>query len=270
MIRNPAVAGQFYPGEREVLSLEIEGLTDRVAAKKEDVIGMVLPHAGYMYSGAVAGAAIGSINPKPVYIIMGPNHTGLGSPFSISASDSWRTPLGEVKINGTLAQTILKNCRQIHKDELAHIHEHSIEVELPFLQKLQDKFTFVPIVISLSNIETYRQIGECLAKSLKELKLEKDTAIIASSDMTHYEPQESAEKKDSKAIDAILNLDEKALIERVEELDISMCGFAPCAIMIVAAKILGAKHARLVKYQTSADASGDSSSVVGYAGIIIN
>lgn len=270
MVRNPAVAGQFYPGERDVLSLEIEGLTGHVAAKKEDVIGMVLPHAGYIYSGAVAAATLASVKPKSIYIIMGPNHTGLGSPFSVSASDSWKTPLGEVKINSELTERILKDCRQIRKDELAHIHEHSIEVQLPFLQKITDKFTFVPIVVTPASLEAYRAMGECLAMSLKELKIEKDTAIIASSDMTHYESQESAKEKDSKAIDAILNLDEKALVERVEEFDITMCGFAPCAIMIAAAKKLGAKRARLVKYQTSGDVSQDHSSVVGYAGIIIN
>lgn len=270
MIRSPAVAGHFYPGQRETLSLEIEGLAGLIAAKKENAIGMLLPHAGYIYSGAVAAATVASANPKSTYIIMGPNHTGLGSPFSVSASDSWRTPLGDVKINGELAQKILKDCRQIRKDELAHIHEHSIEVQLPFLQKLQDKFTFVPIVIAPANLEVYRQIGECLAKSVKELKMEKETAIIASSDMTHYESQESAKEKDSKAIDAILNLDEKALVERVERLGISMCGFAPAAIMIAAAKKLGAENARLVKYQTSGDVSQDHSSVVGYAGIIVN
>ena len=270
MVRNPAVAGQFYPGEREVLELEIEALTARAKTKREDVIGMVLPHAGYIYSGAVAAATLASVNPKSTYIIMGPNHTGLGSQFSVSASDFWRTPLGDVKINIELTERILKDCGKIHKDELAHIHEHSIEVQLPFLQKLQEMFTFVPIVISASGLKAYIEIGECLAKAVKELKIEKETAIIASSDMTHYESQHSAEEKDSKAIDAILNLDEKALIERVQELDITMCGFAPCAIMIAAAKRLGAKKARLVKYQTSGDASGDRSSVVGYAGIIIS
>ena len=270
MIRNPAVAGQFYPGEREVLSAEIDNLTAGASKEKEDALGMVLPHAGYLYSGAVAGAVLTSIKPKPVYIIMGPNHTGCGSPFSISASDLWKTPLGETKINIELKEKILKNCHMLREDEFAHIHEHSIEVQLPFLQKLQNKFTFVPIVIALANLEAYRKIGESLAKSIKDLKMEKDTAIIASSDMTHYESGASAKEKDSKAIDAILNLDEKALVERVEEFGITMCGFAPAAIMIVAAKKLGAKNARLVKYQTSGDVSGDASSVVGYAGIIVN
>lgn len=270
MIRNPVVAGQFYPGESDVLSQDVDNLLVQDGKKKEDVIGMVLPHAGYIYSGEVAGSVLASIDPKKVYIILGPNHTGLGSQFSVSASDHWRTPLGDARINTELTEKILKNCRFIRKDELAHINEHSIEVQLPFLQKLGNDFSFVPVVVNLANIETYRHIGECLARSLKDLKLEKEAAIIASSDMTHYEPQESAKKKDFEAIEAVLRLDEKALIDRVEELEITMCGFAPVAIMIAAAKKLGAGKARLVMYRTSGDATGDYSSVVGYAGIILN
>lgn len=270
MIRNPAVAGQFYPGEREVLLRELDELMGRGAGVKEEVVGMVMPHAGYMYSGPVAASVIGSAAPKQNYIIIGPNHTGLGSPFSISASDSWKTPLGNVKLNMELVKKILKDCPQIRIDELAQIHEHSIEVQLPFLQKACGNFSFVPIVVYPSDLPTYRKIGEALAASIKELSIEKETSIMASSDMTHYESQESAEEKDRKVIDAILNLDEKALVERVKKFNISMCGFAPCAIMIAAAKKMGASKARLVKYQTSGDVTRDRGSVVGYAGIIIN
>ena len=269
MIRNPAVAGQFYADSKEPLAKEVQGLIDETAVK-EEAIGVVSPHAGYIYSGPVAGFTLSSIKPKSKYIIMGPNHTGLGSPFSMTASDFWRTPLGEVAVDKTLADKILKNCPDIKKDELAHINEHSIEVQLPFLQTLQKEFTFVPIVVSMGDLETYRNIGEGIAKSIKELGCEKDVTIIASSDMTHYESQETAKDKDSKAIDAILNLDEKSLLETVEKFDISMCGVVPAAIMISAAKKLGAKSAHLVKYQTSGEASGDYSSVVGYAGIIVN
>jgi MEMO1 family protein len=269
MVRNPAVAGQFYSGSKEPLAKEVRSLI-KEPAKKIDAIGVLSPHAGYVYSGPVAGITLSSIEPKTHYIILGPNHTGLGSAFSMSASDSWKTPLGEVSINKALADMILKNCPDVKKDELAHIHEHSIEVQLPFLQVLQENFTFVPIVVSMAGLETYRKVGEAIAKSVKDLKLEKDVTIIASSDMTHYESQDSAKDKDSRAIDAILKLDEKALVERVEEFEITMCGFAPAAIMITAAKKLGAKNAQLVRYQTSGDVSGDYSSVVGYAGIIIS
>jgi len=269
VIRNPAVAGQFYSGSKESLAKEVQKLIPVSAEKKEDAIGVVSPHAGYPYSGLVAGKTLSSIKPKPIYLIMGPNHTGDGSPFSLSTSDSWATPLGNVTINKTLAEKILKNCPEISKDEFAHIREHSIEVQLPILQTLQESFTIVPIVISQGGIEQYRKIGHAIAKSIKELKLEKDVTIIASSDMTHYESQNAAEEKDSKAIDAILKLDEEALLECVRQLDISMCGVAPAAIMLAAAKSLGAKKAKLIKYQTSGDASGDYSSVVGYAGIVV-
>jgi len=269
MVRNPVVAGQFYPESKESLAKEVKKLIFASIEKKEDAIGVISPHAGYVYSGPVAGATLSSIRSRPVYVIMGPNHTGLGSSFSLSTSDSWITPLGIVKINKTLADKILKNCPEIARDEFAHVGEHSIEVQLPILQVLQDEFTIVPIVISSGSIEQYGKIGQAIAKAIKELKLEKDVVIIASSDMTHYESQDSAKAKDFEAIDAILKLDEEALVERVGKLDISMCGCAPAAIMMVAAKALGAKKARLVKYQTSGDVSGDYSSVVGYAGIIV-
>lgn len=269
MIRNPAVAGQFYSGSKESLIEEVGKLIPASAKKKEDAIGVISPHAGYIYSGSVAGAVLSSIKPKPVYIIMGPNHTGLGSPFSLSTSDAWITPLGSVTINKTLAERILKNCPEISRDEFAHIQEHSIEMQLPILQVLQKSFTIVPIVVSPGPIEQYKKIGQGIAKSIRELKLEKDVAIIASSDMTHYESQDSAREKDSRVIDAVLKLDEKALLERIEKFDISMCGYAPAAIMMAAAKSLGAGKAKLIKYQTSADVSGDYSSVVGYAGMVI-
>ncbi|MDO8536188.1 MAG: AmmeMemoRadiSam system protein B [Candidatus Omnitrophota bacterium] len=263
------MAGQFYSGTRDSLIKETGKLTLLSPEKKDDAIGVISPHAGYDYSGLVAGLTLSSIKPKPVYVIMGPNHTGLGSPFSLSTSDSWATPLGNITVNKTLSERIVKNCPAITKDEFAHVQEHSIEVQLPILQALQDSFTIVPIVISIGTIEQYRKIGLAIAKSIRELKLEKDVTIIASSDMTHYESQNSAQEKDSMAIDAILKLDEDALAGCVEKFDISMCGYAPASIMITAAKSLGAKKARLVKYQTSGDASGDYSSVVGYAGIVI-
>ena len=270
MIRNPAVAGQFYRGTKEALEKEVAPLVKKEAAK-EDAIGVVSPHAGYLYSGAVAGATLSSIKPKKTYIIMGPNHTGFGEPFGLSAAQSWRTPLGEVKIDKALAEAIKKNSGYIKYDDLSHAHEHSIEVQLPFLQHLQgNDFKFVPIVISQGLLEAYRDIGKEIALAVKELKMEKDVAIIASSDMTHYESQKAAEKKDRAAIDAILALDEERLVDSISSLGITMCGYAPAAIMIAAAKLLGAKKARLVKYMTSGNATGDYTSVVGYAGIIIS
>jgi len=269
MIRNAAVAGQFYPGSKDALLREVGSLIDKTSPK-EDAIGAVSPHAGYMYSGRVAGSVFSAIKPKKTYIIMGPNHTGMGEPFGLSKSQSWKTPLGEVRIDKRLADAVRNNSKYIKEDDISHLQEHSIEVQLPFLQYIQKDFTFVPIVISYAALDIYRKIGQEIAGAVKELKLEGSVTIIASSDMTHYESQEEAKRKDSIAIDAVLKMDEAKLIESVSKLDITMCGYAPTAIMITAAKELGAKTARLVNYRTSGDASGDYSSVVGYAGIVIS
>ena len=268
MTRNPAVAGQFYPDSEKTLTKQLGTMVD-LSMKKESAIGVVSPHAGYIYSGYVAGAVLSSIKPRPVYVIMGPNHTGLGGPFSICSSDTWKTPLGEVRVNKKLASALSAGCPLIKEDETAHIYEHSIEVQLPFLQTIQKDFTFVPIVIGSNSLADFQEVGKAIAAAVKKLKMESDVTIIASSDMTHYEPQDRVEEKDKKAIAAILELDEKKLIDAVGKFDITMCGFGPVSTMLAASKALGAKEAKLIKYQTSGDTSGDFSSVVGYAGIII-
>lgn len=268
MIRNPVVAGQFYPDSKEALLRDLESFS-RKNTGQEDAIGVVSPHAGYQYSGPVAADVLGSIKQKDVYIIIGPNHTGMGQPFGLSSATAWKTPLGDVKIDKELADEIARNSAYVRYDDLSHAGEHSIEVQLPFLQCTGKDFRFVPIVAADATLDMYRAIGRELARAVKALKLEKKVSIIASSDMTHYESLSSARKKDNIAIKAVLELDEAALIKRIAEYDISMCGYAPTAIMLVAAKELGAKTARLVSYRTSGDATGDYESVVGYAGIII-
>jgi AmmeMemoRadiSam system protein B len=268
MIRNPAVAGQFYPESKTSLLREVESLIDSKAIKS-DAIGVVSPHAGYVYSGSVAGSVFSSIKPKGNYVILGPNHTGLGERFGLDKGRAWKTPMADVRVNRVLADAIIDRSRNIKYDSLSHAHEHSIEVQLPFLQVLQEDFEFVPICVSYADLDAYILTGKAIAEAIKDVKLQKDTVIVASSDMTHYEPQEDARKKDSLAIEAILALDEKSLVDRVAEMGITMCGFAPVAIMLAAAKELGASSARLVRYQTSGDTSGDYSSVVGYAGIIV-
>jgi len=261
MIRNPVVAGQFYPSSASKLKAMIEGMI------KEEAIGLVSPHAGYVYSGPVAAAVISRIKFKDTFIIMGPNHTGAGKPLSIMTEGKWKTPLGEVEIDSKLAKKILATSKHLQEDKTAHLYEHSIEVQLPFLQYFNTEFKLVPIVLAYAGGAIYKEIGKALAKAVKESGGK--AVIIASSDMTHYEPQASAQRKDTQAIEAVLALDEDELLKRVEKLDITMCGFAPAVSLIVAAKELGAKGAELVKYQTSGDATGDYSSVVGYAGIII-
>lgn len=269
-IRDAVVAGQFYPGSRASLLKMIESMKQDVAAKKVDAIGVISPHAGYIYSGSVAAATMASIKPKDIYIILGPNHTGMGAEFGISTADAWRTPLGDVKIDRELAGRIMNDCIMIEDDDASSEQEHSIEVQLPILQSMQADLSFVPIVVSQTDIDVYRKVGHCIARSIKSLDLAHDITIIASSDMTHYEPQEQARRKDFAAIDAILKLNEDEMLGHINELDITMCGYAPAMIMMIAAKELGARSAELVKYQTSGDASGDYSSVVGYAGIIVS
>lgn len=263
--RKPVVSGQFYSGSRTLLKRSVEGFT-KERKEKFDAIGAVSPHAGYMCSGIVAGEVLSSLKPKPTYVIIGPNHTGLGVPFGLDAERSWQTPLGEIQVDKELARTILKECEYVQSDTLCHDREHSIEVQLPFLQHLSKNFRFVPITIANAKKEIYKDIGTGIASAVKTLK--RNATIIASNDMTHYEPAESAEKKDKLAIERILALDVTGLIDTVKKHDISMCGVAPTAVMMHAAIELGARKAELIRYATSGEATGDYSAVVGYAGIV--
>ncbi|MBI4286653.1 MAG: AmmeMemoRadiSam system protein B [Chloroflexi bacterium] len=265
MIREPAVAGQFYPASAAQLEAMIKTMIDEEAAK-EETIGLLLPHAGYPYSGPVAGATLSRLKFKGTFIIIGPNHTGRGKPFSIMTEGAWKTPLGKVEIDAELAKQILAGSKYLQEDSGAHQYEHSIEVQLPFLQHFQRDIKLVPIILSYGPADIYKEIGQELAAAIK--KAQRGVVIIASSDMSHYEPHEVAQKKDHQAIEAMLALDEDELLRRVEKQNISMCGYAPATCLIAAAKALGATRAELVKYQTSGDTTGDRSAVVGYAGII--
>ena len=266
MIRVPVVSGTFYPASLSQLKARIEGMVDEKAVK-EEVIGLISPHAGYIYSGPVAGAVISRIKFKDTFIILGPNHTGIGKPCSIMTEGMWKTPLGEVEIDSELGKQILATSSYLQEDYAAHEFEHSIEVQLPFLQYFKPDIKLVPIILAYSSGAIYKEIGREIAKAVKDLN--REVVIIASSDMTHYESQESAQRKDTQAVGAILDLNEGELLKRVDELNITMCGYAPTVSLISAAKELGATGAELVKYQTSGDTTGDYSNVVGYAGIII-
>jgi AmmeMemoRadiSam system protein B len=266
MIRSPVVAGQFYPGSPDGLRRMIESMVDKKAEKVE-AIGLISPHAGYIYSGAVAAAVVSRIKFKDTFVILGPNHTGRGKSFSIMSEGTWETPLGDVEIDSELGKRILATSSCLEEDHMAHQFEHSLEVQVPFLQYFKPDVRIVPIVIGHASGAVYKKIGSELASAIKESK--KGVIILASSDMTHYEPHETARRKDSQAIEAIVDLDEDELLRRVDEFDISMCGYAPAVSLISAAKELGAKKAELIKYQTSGDTSGDYGSVVGYAGIIV-
>ncbi|UCB44235.1 MAG: AmmeMemoRadiSam system protein B [Dehalococcoidales bacterium] len=266
MIREPVVAGTFYPGTADRLQLMLEQLVEK-GAEKEDVVGALLPHAGYQYSGGVAGATISRVKFTDTFVIMGPSHTGLGEPFSIMTEGVWKTPLGEVAIDEELGKKILAASRFIKEDYVAHLQEHAVEVQLPFLQYFKPDVRIVPIILAPADVTVYQEIGQAIAGAISEVG--REVVIIASGDMTHYEPQKVAEQKDREGIEAMLHLDEMELLKRVREQDISMCAYAPAASMIVAARELGAVEAEHVSYQTSGDTTGDYSAVVGYAGIII-
>ncbi len=266
MIRDAAVAGRFYSGSFDSLRAEIEKYVDDDAVK-DKVVGLISPHAGYMFSGRVAGATISRIKLAHTFVIIGPNHAGRGERFSIMPQGSWKTPLGSVEINSELAGQILNESDVLVEDELAHLHEHSIEVQLPFLQYFRVDVKIVPILIARADSKTCNKIGMSIAKVIRDSG--QDVVIIASSDMTHYESQEIVKEKDMKAINAIIDLNEIEMMERIEADNITMCGFGPVACLLVAARELGATEAELVLYQTSGDVTGDRSSVVGYAGVII-
>ena len=267
-IRKPVAAGQFYPSSAKEINKMISLYADE-GGQKKDVIGCVLPHAGYIYSGRVAVQTISKVDIKSTVVLLGPNHTGIGVPFSIMPRGFWETPLGNVEIDEGLSRLLLNKTRHLETDILAHLDEHSLEVELPILQYFSKDFKIVPISIMSDDPEAFKELGGELAAAIKDNDLKDSVMIIASSDLTHYEEQGAAEKKDAMVIEAIKNLDENKLVRAVRQFDISMCGFAPVAVLLKAAKLLGAKKAELIKYQTSGDTTKDFSSVVGYAGITI-
>lgn len=270
MIRKPIVAGKFYPANPEILKKQLSSFAEKEGIK-ENGLACILPHAGYIYSGKVAFQTAASVEIKENIILLGPNHTGLGSLFSIVSEGVWQTPLGEVEINTQIANRLKKECPLIKEDDSANIGEHSLEVQLPIFQFLYDKkFSIVPLVLMPSNKTAYEKIADALYKTIVGLDIKNKTLIIASSDMTHYESFDSATKKDDLAIEAIKNLDEDLLMKRIEKYNISMCGYVPVVITLILAKKLGAKEAKLIKYRTSGQASGDFDSVVGYAGITIS
>jgi hypothetical protein len=266
MVRKPAQAGRFYMKEPEALREQVEKYLRR-DIKKEDVLGIMAPHAGYFYSGKVAGAVYSKINLPDTIIIIGPNHTGIGAEIAIMSEGEWEMPNGRVEIDSSLAKELLSEAGDLaREDKEAHLPEHSLEVQLPFIQYFKTDFTIVPICMRDQRVSTCRELGKALANVIKS---KTPCLIVASSDMTHYESQKDAERKDKLAIDKILKLDAEGLLKTVIDEDVSMCGPGPTATMIFACKELGAKRSELVLYNTSAEASGDYSAVVGYAGIIV-
>ncbi len=264
-VRPPAVAGHFYPGKRETLLHDIHSYTG-APVEKVRALGCVVPHAGYIYSGHVAGAVYNRIALPQRFVILCPNHTGRGHPLAVMGEGRWQTPLGEVAVDSELATVLMRNCTYLSDDPLAHAGEHALEVQLPFLQSLVGEFRFVPIVVGVGDFEVLHALGEGLGTTLQG---HDDVLIVASSDMNHYEGDAITRVKDRKAIDQLLALDPRGLYDVVERENISMCGFGPAVAMLTAARALGARTAELVKYATSGDISGDRNAVVGYAGVLV-
>jgi hypothetical protein len=273
-VRKPAVAGMFYAGTVAELEKQIEwcykhplgpGAVPQVNTEgPREIVAVVVPHAGYYYSGPVAAHAYKELANDGLFdtaVILGPNHSGYGAAVSLWPENAWQTPLGEVKINEKVARKILGGV--VKADSLAHVHEHSIEVQLPWLQHQYRKVKIVPISMLAQDIETARAVGKAISQAGNNI------IVIASSDFTHYEPHPVATDKDGSMIEAIINLDEEELYRRYELLNSTMCGLGPVASAIVAAKGMGAKTANLLKYATSGDTSGDFSQVVGYGSIVI-
>ncbi|MFH1125589.1 MAG: AmmeMemoRadiSam system protein B [Candidatus Altiarchaeota archaeon] len=272
MIRSPAVAGMFYHYERGMLREQIEECV-KPNATKEEVSGIVVPHAGYVYLGKVAGAVYSGIKMPDTFVILGPNHTGYGADFSIATSGIWRMPFGEVRIDSNLAEDILKHSKVLEINELAHSKEHSIEVQLPFMQYFSESFQIVPIAVRHypprdQFLKACEDVGNAIAEAVKNTK--EKVVVAASTDLTHYESQKTAEEKDKIALNAILALDAKKLFQEVMNRDISMCGYGPVAVTITACRKLGCTKTKLVEYMTSGDVTGDKAQVVGYGGVTIS
>ncbi len=264
-VREPAVAGQFYPGHPERLRASVTSYLS-AAAERRSAIACLVPHAGYMYSGATAGAVFSHIKVPESCIVLCPNHTGRGHPLAIMNKGEWQTPLGAVAIDTALAGKLMQNFPALTEDSDAHRSEHAIEVELPFLQICRPGVKFVPIAVGTAQLIILQQLGEAIADTLQHAK--EKALIVASSDLNHYEDDATTRVKDRKAVEKILALDAPGLYETVINESISMCGFGPTVTMLTAARCLGATKAELIKYATSADASRDYERVVGYAGII--
>ena len=266
-VRHPAVAGRFYPGKPEALRQELRSYIVPSETKLR-AVGCVSPHAGYMYSGHVAGSVYSSLELPKRFIILCPNHTGMGEPLAMMSRGSWLTPLGEVPVDTTLAEALLTDLPLIREDECAHAAEHAIEVQLPFLQLLVPDLTFVPIAVGTGRFPALEALGSAIASVVSASG--DRVLVIASSDMNHYESDQVTRIKDARAIERILALDPPGLHEVVISQNISMCGMGPTVAMLTAALTLGAKQAQLIRYATSADVSGDRDYCVGYAGIVVS
>nr|HEV7952829.1 AmmeMemoRadiSam system protein B [Candidatus Acidoferrales bacterium] len=273
MIRQPAVAGTFYPREPRELLARVQQFLDEERAENSTnsathVIACLVPHAGYVFSGAVASAVYARIKIPKRVVILGPRHRPGGANFAINSEGAWETPLGRVEIDSELARALMAACPLLVEDDVAHRREHSLEVQLPFLQALSKDFRFAPIAIGTVNFNELAELGHALAKVISNST--EPVLIVASSDLNHYESEEITHLKDHLAIDQMLALNPRGLHDTVQREGITMCGCGPAVAALTAALDLGATRAELVRYATSADVLGDRDEVVGYAGMLFH
>ncbi len=269
MIRLPAVAGRFYPADIGALTKQLKTLVNAAEpVQKLRARGCLVPHAGYMYSGHVAGTVYSKLELPKRYIILGPRHYPQGEELAILSEGAWRTPLGEARIDSALAAELKRACPLLREDSVAHRAEHSLEVQLPFLQMLVGEFRFVPVALGTIRFQDLDQLGRAIAEVVAAQTDE--ILVVASSDMNHYENDEITRAKDRKALDKVLALDPRGLYDVVRREGITMCGFGPAVAMLTAARQLGATRAEVLRYATSGDITGDREEVVGYAGVVVH
>lgn len=266
MRRQPAVSDQFYPGNKEQLSASLSQMI-RGDKPRKVVKGVISPHAGYVYSGAIAGQLYSQVSIPDTVLIIGPNHHGSGAAAALYPDGEWLTPLGTTAINSSLNSLLLQHTPYIQSDIIAHKLEHSLEVQLPFIQYIQPSVTISALCIGHGDYAVLRDIGRGVANSI--LDYGKDVLIVASSDMTHYESADSVRKKDGIALERVLALDGKGLLEVCQHQRITMCGVAPVTVMLEAALQMGASRAEVVAYGNSGDVTGDNCQVVGYAAVTV-
>jgi len=266
MIRKPAVAGQFYPGSPAELHQDVRQLIPEHTVKRS-VIGVISPHAGYIYSGSTAGRLFASIVIPRTVVILGPNHRGRGALAALAPEEAWQTPLGTVPLEKRLAGLIQQQIPAVQTDGTAHALEHSLEVQVPFLQVIRSDVSIVPLCLSFGDYAGCELLGTGLAAAIRSFG--EPVLILASSDMTHYESAEVAKRKDSLALERVLALDAQGLVEVCRAKRITMCGVIPAAVMLVAAQQLGASQSELVAYTTSGAVTGDLSEVVAYAAVAV-
>ena len=266
--RPPHAAGRFYPGDRATLAKEVRKMLVPALNPAVAACGVMVPHAGYVYSGPVAGQTFASITPPSVAILLGPNHGGTGPAASLWNSGKWSTPLGDAGVDSALALALSRVCGKLVPDRQPHLAEHSLEVQVPFLLAINPGIKIVPILFRMANLEMLREVGVAIASVIASISPR--PLLVASTDMNHFEPHDATIEKDGPVLDAIMALDPEGMWKAVQKGRVSMCGVQPVAVMLEAVRRLGGKKARLIGHTTSGPVSGDFERTVGYAGIVFD